>query len=329
MLHRFVRSREFGILVLLLVMGIALEARFRVLHDRTFFDLYNVERVASDFSFIAIAAIGGAMVILTSGIDLSSGSMMGLGATTMAYAYVTLGVPPLVALIMALAAGFVLGGVSGTLHAKVGLPPFITTLGMLWIARGVAFTIADVALTIPWESPSEQPPLVLWILGDGTIFVLLALTVAAALLMTLTRWGRYVYAIGGNEEAAHFSGVPVHRIKILVYALAGLFSALAGAALAVNVGSVHSGTAKGYELSIIAAAVVGGTSLSGGQGSIVGAVLGALVLQLLRELLILYEVEDQYIQVVYGIAIVTAVAVDQIARRGPLGGRFLRRRSSR
>ena len=142
--------------------------------------------------------------------------------------------------------------------------------------------------------------------------------------MSLTRWGRYIYAIGGNEEAARFSGVPVNRIKIVVYALAGLFSALAGAALALNVGAAHSGTARGYELNIIAAAVVGGTSLSGGQGSIPGAALGALVLQLLRELLILYEVEDQYIQVVYGIAILAAVALDQLTRRGTLGGVFRR-----
>ena len=322
MIRRLIRSREFGILVILLVMALGLELRFRSLHGQTFFSLYNIERIASDFSFVALAAIGGAIVILTGGIDLSSGSMMALGATGIAFAYVTLGLSPLVALTLVLLVGFLLGGANGVLHAKVGLPPFIATLGMLWIARGLAFTLAPLSLTITWDSESANSPWLLETLGEGTIFYLIGVTVLTTLFMSLTRWGRYIYAIGGNEEASRFSGVPVNRVKIAVYALAGLFSALAGAALALSVGAAHSGTARGYELNIIAAAVVGGTSLSGGQGSIPGAALGALVLQLLRELLILYEVEDQYIQVVYGIAILAAVALDQLARRGTLRGIF-------
>ena len=323
MLKRLVRSREFGILIILIVMLIALEARFRVLNGQTFFSLYNIERIASDFSFIAIAAVGAAIVIISGGIDLSSGSLMGLGASAVAYAYVTLGLSPVASVQLAAIGGLLFGAINGILHAKAGLPPFIATLGMLWIARGIAFTLAPLALTIPWTS-EDAPPALFRAIGDNTVFCLLFMTVIAAFAMAFTRWGRYVYAIGGNEEAARFSGVSVDRMKIGVYALAGLMSGVAGAALALSVGSANSGTAKGYELQIIAAAVVGGTSLAGGHGTVFGAVLGALVLQLVTEILTLYDVKDQYIQVVYGLAIVVAGGIDQLARHG-----WVRRRLAR
>jgi ribose transport system permease protein len=202
------------------------------------------------------------------------------------------------------------------MNAKFGMPAFIATLGMMWIARGIAFALAELSITVEWKSATHAGPLLFQGLGDASFLVLAALTVLAAAGMAFTRWGRYVYAIGGNEEASRFSGVPVERMKIGIYALAGLISALAGAGIALKYGSANSGTAYGYELRIIAAVVVGGVSLSGGQGSVVGAVLGALVLRLLEELLIVYNVQEQYIQVVFGVAIVLAVGLDQLLRKG-------------
>ncbi|MBI2933173.1 MAG: ABC transporter permease [Planctomycetes bacterium] len=320
-LNRFLRSREFGVVVILLAMMVALEVGYRLQTHATFFTASNLARVTHDFSFVAIAAIGATAVILSGGIDLSAGSLIGLGAASMAFCVTKKHLAPELSFAVAAAAGLGLGAANGLMHAKLGLPPFIATLGMMWIARGIAYMFAPLAISIVWKSEGAPPSVLFTVLGDHTFWLLLALTVLAMLFVTFTKWGRYVYAIGGNEEAARFSGVPVQAMKVGIYAAAGLFSAVAGAAMALRYGSAHSGTASGYELEVIAAVVVGGVSLSGGQGSPAGAVLGALALKLLKELLIAYDVQPEYIQVVYGLAIVMAVALDHLARRGWSFGR--------
>jgi ribose transport system permease protein len=314
---RFWRTREFGTALVLLAMLVACEIAARVNTGTSFLFSPQVGRVFSDCSFVGIAAIGACIVIVSGGVDLSSGAVMGFSAVTLAHLHVTRGLPAVPSLAAGLLAGIVVGLVNGILVGKARLPPFIATLGMLSVARGWSYWITG-GITIPldWEERGF-PGFAL--LGGHTVWVMLALGIAGSTLMARFRWGRYVYAVGGNEEAARFAGLRIARIKVGIYVAAGFFGAVAGCAYALRYGSAYVAVGQGYELQIIAACAIGGVSFSGGQGSVAGAILGAATLQVLRILLILLHVKAEYIDIAYGATIILAVAVDQLRDRTFLG----------
>ena len=234
---------------------------------------------------------------------------MGLSAVTLASLW-SRGTPPAAALAAALAVGALAGSLNGSLVSKLMLPPFIATLGTLSIARGISYWVTG-GINISMSSWEERGGSWLFsALGNCSVLVMALLAAAAAAMMARSRWGRAVYAIGGNEEAARFCGIPVPRTKVLIYALAGAASALAGCAYALRYGSAGVAVGNGYELQIIAACAVGGTSFSGGRGSIAGAVVGAAILQALRETLIQAHVQDTYVEIAYGVMIVFSVAME-------------------
>jgi len=268
-------------------------------------------------SIYGIAAVGAAILIISGGVDLSPGAVIALAGVVAGKLFVEGGYGLSTSLLAGLGVGVLAGMVTAALVVLVGLPPFIATLGMMGIARGAAFVITegrffDVSGKLP---PGWQPlgiP-VAW-LAPG---VMILLAVVFQVLMHRFQWGRAVYAIGGNETAALYSGIAVGRVKTSVYLLAAILAAVAGIVLVVVQGQGKADLATGYELDIIASAVVGGASLSGGRGSVLGAVLGTLIFGVLRNALPQIPGATFYDRLIVGLVVIVIVVMDQLmARRG-------------
>jgi len=265
-----------------------------------------------------VLAVGVTFVIITGGIDLSLGTAMTFASVVMGVVSATLGLPLPLGLLSALAAGALVGIVNGTLIAKAKLPPFIATLGMLYVTLGLAQVISNVH-PIYFDAP--QPNFQLFFMGKALfsipniVWVMLGAAAIAWVLLNKTTFGRYTFALGSNEEATRLSGVNVDRWKITVYAVEGLFVGLAGIVIASRMNSAQPGLGVGYELDAIAAAVIGGTSLSGGEGSIVGTVIGAFLISTLRIGLSVAGVPDQWKSVITGLVVIGAVFLDILRRR--------------
>ena len=306
---RFWRTREFGTACVLLAMLIICEIASRANTGGSFLFSSQLARLFhQDAAFVGIAAIGACMVIISGGVDLSAGSVMSLAAVTFGTLFQMQGMPAPLALLGGILAGGLVGTANGLLIGKVRLPPFIATLGFLSIARGICYWVTGgPGISISWR---EHPFVLFPLLADSTGWAMVALGIGAAVLLARFSWGRYVYAVGGNEEASRFSGLAVGWIKVGIYTTAGLFSGLAGAAMALRYGSAYVAIANGYELKIIAACAIGGISFAGGEGSVTGALLGAVTLSVLENLLIQLRVKPEYIEIAYGSAIILAVSID-------------------
>jgi ribose/xylose/arabinose/galactoside ABC-type transport system permease subunit len=266
-------------------------------------------------SIYGIAAIGAAIVIISGGIDLAPGAVIALAGVVAGGLFVdahwSLGASAAAGLL----AGIASGVLSAVLIVAARLPPFIATLGVMGIARGAAFIITegryfDVSGALPAGWRLAGVPL------DWTSPILMvALAVVFQILMTRFQWGRAVFAVGGNETAAHFSGVSVGFVKASVYVIAGALAAISGIALAVVQGQGKADLAMGYELDIIASAVVGGASLAGGRGSVAGAVLGTLIFGVLRNALPQIPGATFYDRLIVGLVVIVIVVVDQVLLR--------------
>jgi ribose transport system permease protein len=266
-------------------------------------------------SIYGIAAIGAAVVIISGGVDLAPGAVIALTTVIVGYLFVQAGWPLWAAAPAGLLVGVVAGLLSSWLIVRVGLPPFIATLGVMGILRGTAFIITearfyDLSAKLPrdWHVAGVS---IDWL---GPI-VMVALAVLFQRLMTGYQWGRSVQAVGGNETAALFSGVPVNLIKTSAYVLSGLLAAVSGIVLAVVQGQGKADLASGYELDIIASAVVGGASLVGGRGSVAGAVLGALIFGVLRNALPQIPGATFYDRLIVGVVVIGIVVMDQVLTR--------------
>ncbi|MGP9016950.1 ABC transporter permease/substrate-binding protein [Streptomyces sp. BR1] len=279
-----------------------------------FLTTQNLLNVGVQAAVTAILAFGVTFVIVSAGIDLSVGSVAALSATVLAWSATKQGLPVWLAVVLAIGTGIACGLVSGALVAYGKLPPFIATLAMLSVGRGLSLVISQ-------GSPIAFPDSVSRI-GDTIggrlpvpVLVMVAMGLLTALILSRTYLGRSMYAIGGNEEAARLSGLQVRRQKIAIYALSGLFAAVAGIVLASRLVSAQPQAAQGYELDAIAAVVIGGASLSGGVGKASGTLIGALILAVLRNGLNLLSVSAFWQQVVIGVVIALAVLLDTVRRR--------------
>ncbi|TQN31592.1 monosaccharide ABC transporter substrate-binding protein (CUT2 family) /monosaccharide ABC transporter membrane protein (CUT2 family) [Haloactinospora alba] len=304
-------ARDNGALVGL----VALVALLSVLSP-DFLTLDNLLNVGVQASVVAILAFGLTFVIVSGGIDLSVGSVAGLAGIVTGWAIASGGLPIWVAVLVGLGAGAAAGAVSGLLVTLGRVPPFIATLAMLSIARGLALVISD-GKPITFDGWLAE-------LGSGTLFgvvpypviVMLAIALMTAVVLRRTYSGRAMYAIGGNTEAARLSGIKVGRQQLAVFALSGLFAAVAGVLLASRLASAQPEAGDGYELDAIAAVVIGGASLSGGVGSATGTFVGALILGVLRNGLNLLNVSAFWQEVIIGVVIAVAVLSDTL-RRNP------------
>ncbi|HEX5475352.1 MAG TPA: ABC transporter permease [Vicinamibacterales bacterium] len=263
-------------------------------------------------SIYGIAAIGAAMVIIAGGIDLAPGAVIALTSVVTGGLYVSGGWSLGASMTAGLLAGLACGLLSAVLVTATRLPPFIATLGVMGIARGAAFIITEGAyFDVSSHLVGGWRPLGLpadWVAP----IAMFALALLFQWLMTAFQWGRAVFAIGGNETAALFSGIAVNRVKASVYALAGLLAGVSGVVLVVVQGQGKADLANGYELDIIASAVVGGASLSGGRGSVIGAVLGTLIFGVLRNALPQIPGATFYDRLIVGVVVIVIVVMDQM-----------------
>ena len=280
-----------------------------------FFNAENGLLILKYSAIYGIAAIGASMVIISGGVDLAPGAVIALTTVVLGHQYLESGWSLAASIAAGLGVGVAAGALSSALVVLVRLPPFIATLGVMGITRGLAYIVTegrffDVSARIP---PSWAPlgvPLD-WVAP----IVMVLLTVVFHLFMRHVQAGRAVFAVGGNETAARYTGIQVGRIKTLVYMVAGVLAALSGVILVLGQGQGKADLANGYELDIIASAVVGGASLSGGRGSVVGAVLGTLIFGVLRNALPQVPGATFYDRLIVGLVVVVIVVVDQLLAR--------------
>jgi ribose/xylose/arabinose/galactoside ABC-type transport system permease subunit len=329
LLHRVVAAQEIGlVLVVALVMiGLTMLAGSHTdLAGQTvnnFLNANTLVQTATDASFFAIMAIGATIVIVSGGIDLSVGSIYALSGVTMGLLLQAVG--PLgsgatvaLALTISLAVGLLCGLLNGALVVGLKVHPFIITLGTMWVLRGIAF-VATRAMSVP--VPRAATAVVKATLGlraglyPMPMLIMIAFTVLGTIYLSRTVMGRHIFAFGGNVEASRFAGLSLARIQIGVFAVSGLSAGLAAFLGASFYGSTSSGDAQGYELYVIASAVVGGASLIGGKGSALGAMLGALLIVLIRQSIRTLHFDQNYEWIVIGCAIIVAVVIDQWSTR--------------
>jgi ribose/xylose/arabinose/galactoside ABC-type transport system permease subunit len=351
-LRRVIGAQQAGLLGVVVLMGLLLTFASEPVNIRghtvnNFFRLDNlIPNVATPMSWMAIMAVGVTIVIVSGGIDISVGSIFGLSALSAAAvlqqfpehapAWKVLAA----AVAVPLCVGLVCGLINGALVTGLRMHPFIVTLGTLSIFRGIAL-VSVPAKSLPygdkvlpeafttqfmsWQFMIERgdaPPV---LLQPVPMLVMVVCVLAGWVFLSHTVAGREVYAVGGNEEAARFSGVPVGAVKLRVYALSGLCAGIAGMVSTGYFGSANTATGEGYELTVIASAVVGGASLSGGRGTALGALLGALIIKLIENgIYILKKIDlgvvtlslsKEYSKIIIGIAILIAVAIDRLSER--------------
>lgn len=328
--RRIVGSQETGLVVVLALVAITLTLMAGSHLDRVsgvsvnnFWNSHTLIQTATDASFFAIMAIGATMVIISGGIDLSVGSIYALSGVTMALALRALGpmssgATVFAGLSVSLLIGLACGLLNGILVVGLRVHPFIITLGTMWVLRGVAFVATHAESILVPASLTAVTKASLG-LGGGLypvpMLAMLLMTILGGIYLTRTVMGRHIFAFGGNLEASRFAGLPLARIQIGVFAVSGITAGFAAFLGASFYGSTSSGDAQGYELFVIASAVVGGASLIGGKGSALGATFGALLIVLIRQSIRTLHFDQNYEWIVIGCAIIIAVVVDQWSTR--------------
>ena len=263
-----------------------------------------------------IAAIGASMVIISGGVDLAPGAVIALTTVVVGHQAVVSEWPLAASVLAGLGVGVLAGAVSAALVVLVRLPPFIATLGVMGITRGLAYIVTEGRFfDVSARVPPDWAPLGIPLDWMAPV-VMVLLTIVFHVFMRRVQAGRAVFAVGGNETAARYTGIQVGRIKTMVYMVSGVLAALSGVILVLGQGQGKADLANGYELDIIASAVVGGASLSGGRGAVVGAVLGTLIFGVLRNALPQIPGATFYDRLIVGLVVVVIVVVDQLLARG-------------
>lgn len=333
------RLQEGGLLIVIFVLGIFLtlfggrvqmpESRKnadgkieRVMVEKNkFLNSRNLVKLAKDTSFIAIMAVGATFVIVSGGIDLSVGAIYALASVFGATVFTRFGLDAsgnptavLPGLLACIGAGMACGLFNGAMIVALKVHPFIITLGTMAVFRGIAFMVTNGQSVGGF--PASFRDFIRWETEGGLSVVPLAVTIVVMILgsiyLSRLAMGRRIYAVGGNELASRFSGIRVSRTKLSVYVVSGLTAGVAALIALGYYGSASSSDGHSYELSVIAAAVVGGASLSGGRGSALGAVLGALILQMINTGIVILDINQNYSQIITGAVVIIAVVLDQL-----------------
>ncbi|UWF77336.1 MULTISPECIES: ABC transporter permease [Microbacterium] len=304
------QSLAFGTLVVLVI--------FFSIASPSFFTFSNIASVLLSTAVIGILALGTTFVIITGGIDLSIGTGMALCAVMTGVFITNMGLPIAVGVIGGIATGVLMGLVNGLNITYLRLPPFIATLAMMMIAGGLALVISGVAPIYFSTSAPDFKRIALGVIIPGipnAVLITAVLAVIAYIVLTKTLLGRYTFAIGSNEEATRLSGVNTRRWTILIYMFAGAFTGIAGVVIASRLDSAQPQIGMGYELQAIAAVIIGGTSLLGGRGSILGTVIGALIMSVLVNGLRIMSIQTEWQNIVVGIVVLLAVFFDSLRNR--------------
>jgi ribose transport system permease protein len=288
-----------------------------------FFQFSNIVGILLATAVNGVLALGVTFIIVTGGIDLSVGTVMTLSAV-MAGVFITFwGLPVPLGVLAGLITGGLCGLANGLIITRMKIPPFIATLGMMMIARGLALVISGLTPIYFNDAPAFTNIAMGSVLGavipgfeiPNAVLILFLAAIIAGLILSKTVLGRYTFALGSNEEATRLSGVNVAAWKTAVYGLGGLFSGLAGVLIAARLNSAQPSLGAGYELDAIAAVVIGGTSLSGGEGTILGTIIGAFIISTLTNGLRILSVPQEWQIVITGVIVITAVYLDILRRR--------------
>ncbi len=283
-----------------------------------FLRIANLKSVATQSVIVALGALGMTLVIIGGGIDLSAASNIALSSVITAYA-INAGLPPLLGILLGVLTGGLVGFMNGALITELRLVPFIITLGMMGIARGLAKWIANnqkIDAPLSWVNDlMAKSPRPSWLLLAPGVWLMIVFAVAMAVLLRYTVFGRHVFAIGSNEATARLCGVRTKRAKVIIYALSGLFCGLSGVMEFSRLTVGDPTVAVGLELDIIAAVVIGGGSLIGGEGSILGSMIGVFIMAFLRNGCTMMGWPNYIQEIIIGVIIVAAVSLDQIRHR--------------
>jgi len=307
--NRLFSERILTLVIVLIVMTIVMSQLSDV-----FLTQKNIFNILRQISLIVMLALGETLIIVSGGLDLSVGSIVGLSGVLMVAVNNSTGNNTVLALLVALVAGLIVGLVNGLLVTKVRIHSFIVTLGMLSIVKGSVIA-ATKATPITFDNRAIQ------VLGQGylgpipiPVVIMILFVIIFQIIFSKTVFGNHLKAIGGNVEAARISGINVEKIRLITFIVSGFLAACAGIIIAARIATGHPDAGQGWELEAIAATIVGGTALSGGEGSMVGALLGAAIIGLLSNGMILLGVSSYFQPVITGILLVSVVAIDAIRR---------------
>ena len=311
-IQKISRTQAFWVTVSVILLTLAMSAGTASFGSGD--NLYNITR---NLAFIGLLALGQNAVIITGGIDLSVGSVMGLSGIACALS-LSNGAPLWLGVLTGLGAAAVCGVINGTLVAYVRLSSFVVTLGMMSIARSIAMVVSNNR-TLFQMGPDEELFLSLGshsFAGLSTpLLTLLGCALVVGTLFRASRWGQHLYAIGGNEEAARLTGIRVDRMKLSAYLLSSLMAGLTGILTVAWMGSASNALGSGYELQAIAASVIGGAQLTGGEGGAYGAIIGAALIEVIRNSLLLSGMDPYWQGTFVGAFIILAVLLEAIRRR--------------
>lgn len=289
---------------------------FFSLSSENFFRFDNIIGIMLSTAVIGVLALGSTFVIITGGIDLAVGTVMTFASVMTGVIITFWGLPIPLGIAGGIATGALCGFISGWLVAKMKIPPFIATLGMMMVTKGLSLVVSGTKPIYFNDTPAFSK------IAMGTVFkvplavfIFFGLAVIASIILSKTVIGRYNFALGSNEEATRLSGVNVNFWKIAIYVITGAFAGIAGIIMASRLNSAQPALGSGYELEAIAAVVIGGTSLSGGQGSILGTVIGALIMSVLTNGLRIMSVPQEWQVVIVGLVVIGAVYADILRRR--------------
>lgn len=308
-LGSLVHKQESSIIIVLILYTILVSLR-----NSTFISQGNIFNILNASGFSLITIVGMTLILITGGLDLSVGSVLALGGVITGMACQA-GLPVPIAMVLGVLTGVAIGTINGGIIVKTGIPPLIVTLGMQYAARGLVSVMTKGV-------PIYPLPKGLTVLSDVrpagiplVVIVAVGLAILFQVMLKMTGFGRAVYAVGGNEEAAKISGINTGMTKFKVYVLTSSLAALAGVFMAARLGSAEAAAGTGYELTVICGAIIGGTSTFGGSGSIFGAVLGGLFMEVLTNSLTLMKISVYWQQLVVGTILILAVLLDQYRRK--------------
>jgi ribose transport system permease protein len=301
-----------GLILVLVIFSLMPEVQDRFLR------ISNFKSVATQSVIVALGALGMTLIIISGGIDLSAASNIALSSVIVAFA-INAGIPPALAVLCGVLTGGFVGFVNGSLITSLRLVPFIVTLGMLGIARGIAkWTAGNQKIDAPLSWVNElmaRHPSPSWLLMAPGVWLMILLAVVMAVVLRYTVFGRHVFAIGSNEATARLCGIRTNRTKIIVYSVSGLFCGLSGVMQFSRLTVGDPTVAIGLELDIIAAVVIGGGSLSGGEGSILGSMIGVFIMAFLRNGSTMMGWPNYIQEIIIGAIIIVAVSLDQLRHR--------------
>ena len=312
MLAELFKRREFTVIGIIIILAITFGSL-----STNFLSISNITNIFIQISSIGIAAVGMTMVIITGGIDVSAGSILGIVAVITAKAALA-GLPIPLILILGIAIGVLLGGINGSLVSFIGIPPIIVTLGTMSFFRAMVFQLLGGRWISSFPESFRKISTGNFLNIPIPVWFMFLLAIIFTYYLEYRPTGRYIYAIGNNIEAARVSGIPTKRVLLLVYIFAGIMYAIAGVVVAARTGIVQTNTGSGFELSVIAATVLGGTNILGGEGSAIGSMLGALLVAIITNGMILINLPALTEGLIVGTIIIISVFTDilKLRRRG-------------